>query len=49
LREAPQGWIEKPAEGLEEVGDGVWNFVYYSTVLGRTDIQTGKITGSDNV
>ena len=27
----------------------VWNIVYYSTVLGRIDIQTGKITGSENV
>jgi hypothetical protein len=49
LREAPQGWIEKPAEELEEVGDDVWNIVYYSTVLGRIDIQTDEITGSDNV
>ena len=35
--------------GLEEVGDDVWNIVYYNTVIGRIDIQTGKITGSDNV
>ncbi len=35
--------------GLEEVGDDVWNIVYYSTVLGRVDLQTGKITGSENV
>ena len=35
--------------GLEEVGDDVWNIVYYSTVLGRIDLQTGKITGSENV
>ena len=35
--------------GLEEVGDAVWNIVYYSTVLGRIDLQTGKITGSENV
>jgi len=27
----------------------VWNIVYYTTVLGRIDRQTGKITGSDNV
>jgi len=30
--------------GLEEVGDAVW-----SIVLGRIDLQTGKITGSENV
>jgi putative transposase len=35
--------------GLEEVGDDLWNIVYYTTVLGRIDRQTGKITGSDNV
>ncbi|MBW2417856.1 MAG: transposase [Deltaproteobacteria bacterium] len=35
--------------GLEEVGDDLWNLVYYTTVLGRIDRQTGKITGSDNV
>jgi hypothetical protein len=35
--------------GLEEVGDDLWNIVYYSTVLGRIDTQTGKITGSENV
>ena len=34
---------------LEEVGDAVWNIVYYNTVLGRIDLQTGKITGSENV
>jgi hypothetical protein len=35
--------------GLKEVGDDVWNIVYYSTVLGRIDIHAGKIVGSDNV
>ena len=35
--------------GLEEVGDAVWNIVYYNTVLGRIDLQTGKITGGDIV
>ncbi len=34
--------------GLEEVGDDVWNIVYYNTVIGRIDIQRGKITGSEN-
>ena len=31
--------------GLEEVGDGVWNLVYYRTLLGRIDERTGQITG----
>jgi putative transposase len=30
--------------GLEEVIDGVWNLVYYRTVLGRLDERTGEIT-----
>jgi hypothetical protein len=34
--------------GLEGVGDDLWSIVYYTTVLGRIDRQTGKITGSDN-
>ena len=41
--------LEGEAIGLEEVGDAVWNIVYYNTVLGRIDLQTGKITGSENV
>jgi putative transposase len=31
--------------GLEEVGDGVWNIVYYETLLGKIDERTRKITG----
>jgi hypothetical protein len=31
--------------GLEEVGDGLWNIVYYETLLGRIDEKTGRITG----
>lgn len=31
--------------GLEEVSDGVWNLVYYSTLLGKIDERTGEITG----
>ena len=31
--------------GLEEIGDGLWNIVYYTTLLGRIDEQTGQITG----
>jgi putative transposase len=32
--------------GLEEVGDGIWNIVYYSTLLGKIDERTLQITGS---
>jgi hypothetical protein len=32
--------------GLEEVDDGIWNIVYYSTLLGRIDERTLLITGS---
>lgn len=31
--------------GLEEVDDGVWNIVYYRTLLGRIDERTLLITG----
>ena len=33
--------------GLEEVGDGLWNIVYYSTLLGKIDERTLRITGSN--
>ena len=32
--------------GLEEVGDGIWNIVYYSTLLGKIDERTLHITGT---
>ena len=35
--------------GLEEVGDGLWNIVYYNTLLGRIDERTGQITGVEKV
>ncbi len=31
--------------GLEEVGDGIWNIVYYKTLLRRIDERTRRITG----
>lgn len=31
--------------GLEEVADGIWNIVYYTTLLGRIDARTLLITG----
>lgn len=31
--------------GLEEVGDGIWNIVYYRTLLGRIDERDRRITG----
>jgi transposase InsO family protein len=31
--------------GLEEVDDGMWNIVYYTTLLGRLDERTGTFTG----
>jgi hypothetical protein len=30
---------------LEEIAEGVWNIVYYRTLLGRIDERSGKITG----
>ena len=32
--------------GLEDLGDGRWNIVYYETLLGRYDTKTRKITGA---
>jgi transposase InsO family protein len=32
--------------GLEEVGDGIWNIVYYSTLLGKIDERSRQITGT---
>ena len=32
--------------GFEEVGEDVWNIVYYRTLLARIDMQSGKITGA---
>jgi len=31
--------------GLEEVGDGIWNVVYYTTLLAKLDERTGEMTG----
>ena len=31
--------------GLEEVADGIWNLVYYRTLLGRIDVRSGHVTG----
>jgi putative transposase len=36
--------LDEHALGLEEVMDGVWNVVYYRTVLGRLDERTRKIS-----
>ncbi len=32
--------------GLEEIGDGLWNIIYYQTLLGRIDERTARITGA---
>ena len=32
--------------GLEEVQDGIWNIIYYTTLLGRFDERTHLITGA---
>jgi hypothetical protein len=32
--------------GLEQVGDGLWNILYYDTLLGRFDDHTLTITGA---
>lgn len=35
--------------GLEEVQDGVWNIVYYDTLLGRVDERSRTITGAPSL
>jgi putative transposase len=37
--------LEGERIGLEEVDDGIWNIVYYSTLLGRIEERTFEITG----
>jgi putative transposase len=37
--------LQHQAIGLEEVGDGIWNIVYYTTLLGKIDARTLQITG----
>ena len=32
--------------GLEAIDDGVWNIIYYETLLGRLSEKTGKVTGA---
>ena len=32
--------------GLEAVEDGIWNIIYYTTLLGRLDECTGQVTGA---
>ena len=31
--------------GFEEIHDGIWNIVYYRTLLGRIDLRSGHLTG----
>ena len=40
-------FVSKPGivDVLEEVDDGIWNIVYYQTLLGRIDERTARITG----
>ena len=35
--------------GFEEIADGLWNIVYYDTLLGRFEEQTGTITGAPSL
>jgi putative transposase len=31
--------------GLDEIHDGIWNIVYYRTLLGRIDLRSGHLSG----
>ncbi len=35
--------------GLEEIHDGLWNIVYYDTLLGRFNEHTHTITGAPSL
>ena len=35
--------------GLEEVQDGIWNILYYDTLLGRFDQRNKAITGAPSL
>ncbi len=43
--------VELPNNGeyiaLEEIDDGLWNILFYTTLLGRFDEASGRITGAD--
>jgi hypothetical protein len=35
--------------GLEQIADGLWNILYYDTLLGRFDEHTNTITGAPSL
>jgi putative transposase len=35
--------------GLEQIADGLWNILYYDTLLGRFDDHTHTITGAPSL
>ena len=47
MRPARYGpWLNGQHIGLEQVGDGIWNILYYNTLLGRFDEPNKGITGA---
>ena len=46
-RSEAQAWLGDAGGpvALEEVDDGIWNIVYYNTLLGKIDERTLLITG----
>jgi hypothetical protein len=42
----PEQVLQGEDIGLEEVGYGIWNIVYYRTLLGKLDERTLQITGT---
>jgi putative transposase len=41
--------LNRETIALEEVQDGVWNILYYTTLLGRYDERTNHITGAPSL
>ena len=38
--------LKREQVGLEAIEDGIWNIIYYTTLLGRLDERAGKVTGA---
>jgi putative transposase len=41
--------LNEECVGFEEVQDGLWNILYYTTLLGRVDERTHSITGAPSL
>ena len=49
MRGSPTQALNGEMIGLEAVRDGLWNVLYYDTLLGRFDERTRTITGAPSL